>query len=241
MDTVTVGSKVAYLTIQEIYTKDFGTYRKKVAVCLCDCGNNTSPNLADVKSGKTQSCGCYKAKATSSRLTSHGLSKNILYQAWVDMIRRCTNPDYADFHNYGGRGITVCEEWCLTPNQFIIDMLPSHIEGFDLDREDNNGNYCKENCRWVSRKVNLRNKRKQSDSSSKYRGVCYHKTKDKWTAFIVDENGSQIWLKRYDSEKEAAVVSYKAFKEYYGFWPKYCEDHLEELGLMEEQWQIVMT
>ena len=234
MNTFEVGSKVAYLTIQEIYTKDFGTYRKKVAVCLCDCGNTTSPNLQDLRKGSTLSCGCHRNRVSAERLQTHGLSKEPIYQAWVDMVRRCTNPEYADFHNYGGRGISVCEGWLLTPKQFIDDMSSTYVKGYDLDREDNNGNYCKENCRWVSRKVNLRNKRKSNDTTSKYRGVCYHKTKDKWTAFILDEDGNQIWLKRHDSEKEAAIVSYKAHFEYYGFWPKYCEDHLLELGLMED-------
>jgi hypothetical protein len=234
MSTFEVGDKVNYLTIQEIYTKDFGTYRKKVAVCLCDCGKETSPNLQDIKKGSTVSCGCHRNKVSAERLTTHGLSKDVIYQAWVDMVKRCTNPEYPDFHNYGGRGIGVCDEWLLTPKQFIEDMSPTYIKGYDLDREDNEGNYCKENCRWVTRKVNLRNKRKQSDTTSKYRGVSYHKTKDKWTAFILDEDGNQIWLKRHDSEKEAAIVSYKAHFEYYGFWPKYCEDHLIELGLMED-------
>lgn len=234
MNTPTVGDKVNYLTIQEIYTKDFGTYRKKVAVCVCECGKPTTPNLSDIKSGKVVSCGCYRLKALAEANTTHGLTKHPLYQAWSDMIRRCTNPEYADFHNYGGRGISVSSAWLVTPNQFIEDMFPTYVKGYDLDREDNNGNYCKENCRWVTRKENIRNKRKASDTSSKYRGVSYHKTKDKWTAFIVDQDGNQIWLKRHDSEKEAAVVSYKAHFDYYGFWPKYCEDHLIELGLMED-------
>lgn len=234
MSSFEVGIKVENLTIQEIFTKDFGTYRKKVAVCLCDCGNMTSPNLADIKSGKTVSCGCYRNKISGERLETHGLTSNPLYNVWHDMVIRCTNPNHGSYHNYGGRGITICPEWLGSPAQFIEDMLPTYSKGLDIDREDNDGNYCKENCRWVTRKVNIRNKRKPSNTSSKYRGVCYHKTKDKWTAFIVDEDGKQIWLKRHNSEKEAAVVSYKAHKEYYGFWPKYCEDHLFELGLMEE-------
>lgn len=228
-----VGDKIGRLFIKDVYQKDFGTYKKKVAVCECECGNEVLPMLSDIRAGKTLSCGCLSKDIASERAI-HGLSKHPLYHVWRGMLSRCYDTSHKSYVNYGGRGISVCAEWRFDVSKFIEDMYPNYEKGLDLDREDNDGNYCQDNCRWVARKVNLRNKRPPSDVSSKYKGVSFHKTKEKWTAFILDVNGKQIWLGRHSSEKEAARISYKAHKEYYGYWPPYCDEHLEELSLMED-------
>ena len=79
------------------------------------------------------------------------------YVLWKAMIQRCTDLNSRDYISYGGRGITVCKHWCTFIN-FLEDMgeIPS---GYQIDRINNNGNYCKSNCRWVTSKVNSRNKR----------------------------------------------------------------------------------
>lgn len=229
-----VGDKVERLQILEVYQKDFGTYKKKVAHCVCDCGNEITPMLGDIRSGKTSSCGCLAKELVSVRATKHGKSGHPLYSVWQDMLRRCYDQDHNSYSNYGGRGITVCDEWKSDVSAFIEDMYSDYKKGLDIDRENNNGNYCRLNCRWVTRQVNLRNKRPPIEVSSRYKGVSFHKTKEKWTAFILDSEGKQIWLGRHTSEQLAAKVSYKAHKEYYGYWPPYCEDHLEELELLED-------
>lgn len=77
---------------------------------------------------------------------------------WRAMKARCSNPKVKEFHNYGGRGIAVCDKW-LKLRGFLEDMQPSYSSGLTLDRIDVDGNYCKENCRWVSRGEQQRNRR----------------------------------------------------------------------------------
>jgi len=90
---------------------------------------------------------------------THGLSYTPEYRAWQMMRLRCTVPTNRAYANYGGRGITVCERWLDSPENFIADMGPKPSPAHELDREDNDKGYSPENCRWVTRTVNDRNRR----------------------------------------------------------------------------------
>lgn len=125
--------------------------------CRCSCGTIKDVFKGNVVSGKSVSCGCKRNEETRKRETVHGMSKTLTYKTWASMINRCTNSNESCFKFYGGRGIRVCERWMDFVN-FYNDM-GEKPNGFSLDRIDPNGNYELNNCRWVSIKVQQRNKR----------------------------------------------------------------------------------
>lgn len=127
---------------------------KKKWVCRCDCGNETSVFQENLKAGRTVSCGCHNL--TKSK--THGLTLHPLYGTWLTMVHRCTNPKHAQYHNYGGRGITVCDRWLASFPAFLEDM-GQRPKGYTLERLDNDKGYCKENCVWAPWESQVVNKR----------------------------------------------------------------------------------
>lgn len=107
----------------------------------CDCGNKKISKFYRVSSGHTKSCGCLTEK--------HRKSKSRTYIIWSGIKQRCLNKNIKNYNKYGGRGITICKEWKDSFETFYKDMgeAPS---GKSLDRINNNGNYCKSNCRWAT-------------------------------------------------------------------------------------------
>lgn len=135
-------------------------------LCRCDCGNNTIVPTNQLNSGNTRSCGCMRDSLISQVNKSHGKShKSRLYNVWVGMRQRCNDKNHKSYHNYGGRGISVCDEW----SDFSCFEKWSLENGYDetanygdctLDRIDVDGNYAPSNCRWADAKVQAANRRK---------------------------------------------------------------------------------
>lgn len=122
--------------------------------CICDCGKSTVVCRPGLIQGRTQSCGCLH-KEISSKISqnynkTHGESRGIKeYRAWHSMKDRCLCKNNTNYHNYGGRGITVCSRWLESYENFLTDMGRCP-DGMSLDRLDNMKGYDKNNCRWAT-------------------------------------------------------------------------------------------
>lgn len=127
--------------------------------CLCDCGNVIVISSNNLRSGHTKSCGCFALEMKKKNATKHNMCKSRIYKEWNRMIDRCRNTKSVEAHRYVLRGITVCDEW---KNSFETFMLWSLENGYDdnlsIDRIDNDKGYSPDNCRWVDRKTQCRNK-----------------------------------------------------------------------------------
>lgn len=131
-------------------------------LCECDCGQQIVVLVSNLKSGHTKSCGCLQKQLVAERSVTHGMSTTSLYGVWNTMRQRCTNPNNRKYANYGGRGITVCDDWLNSFDSFYahVSKLPHFDEeGYSLDRINNNGHYEPNNVRWATDKEQQNNKR----------------------------------------------------------------------------------
>ncbi|MFB5758921.1 hypothetical protein [Paenibacillus medicaginis] len=155
-------------------SKTKGTYW----LCQCNCENKTIKSViaSDLKNGKNMSCGCLHKEIH----TRHGMANSRLYKTFIDMKSRCLNSIHKSFHNYGGRGVKVCNEW-LDHNHGFNNFYNWAIrngyeDNLSIDRIDVNGNYEPSNCRWVTMQIQQNNKR-----NSRY--ICINdvmKTASQW-------------------------------------------------------------
>ena len=128
-------------------------------LCKCDCGNEVKAITARLKNGHVKSCGCLSREITSKTKKTHGESKTKIYEVWCHMKARCYYPQTLNFHRWGGRGIRVCDDWKESFESFKNWAIENgYQDNLTLDRIDLNGNYEPQNCRWISRKEQSRNR-----------------------------------------------------------------------------------
>ena len=125
-------------------------------LCRCECGKEAVLHGPSLRHGKTKSCVTCNNRKMAEENKLHDLSRTSTYKIWSAMKQRIKNPKCKAYNRYGGRGIKMCPRWEIFEN-FLEDM-GIRPKGLDLDRIDNNGDYCKENCRWISHKENCQNR-----------------------------------------------------------------------------------
>lgn len=129
--------------------------------CKCDCGNTVRIASYDLRRGHTKSCGCLKAEIVRTVNIKHGLSYTAIRSTYVNMKNRCYNPNYHLFHRYGGRGITVCDEWLGSDglvNFYDWAVSNGYDSSLSIDRIDNDKGYSPDNCRWTTPEIQSNNR-----------------------------------------------------------------------------------
>ena len=172
------------------------------------CGTNFKANTYDINRGNTKSCGCYQKRRVSETHKTHGKRYIRLYNIWTEIKYRTLNPKHKNYNDYGGRGITIWEEWKNDFMSFYNWALSNGYEenkGLSIDRIDNEGNYCPENCRWTTKTIQCRNQRIPKNNKSGFKGVCYYKNNNKYVAYIK-VNRKRIHLGYFQTAVEGAIA-----------------------------------
>ena len=182
----------------------------------CKCTKEVVLRLGSVKNGNTKSCGCWNIE----RVTKHGHAGSTTkpeiartFRIWKGMKARCLNPNNKDFERYGAVGITVCPEWTLFAN-FLRDMgeCPTDLS---IDRIDNAKGYSPENARWATTSTQNINRGGRKNSSSRFKGVSWSKSNQKWKSDIKFK-GRSYFLGYFTSEIVAARAYNEGAKKYHG-------------------------
>lgn len=176
---------------------------------ICDCGGRTTARTDVVKSGHTSSCGCLYKETRGVAATTHGNYNHPLYGIYYGMMDRCYNEKSGGYCNYGGRGITVCDRWRESFENFLHDMGDRPSDKHSIDRIDVDGNYEQSNCRWLTAKGQANNR--TNNVYVDYLGRRY--TTAEFSELIgMDLSTTGRWLRLGLTGDEIKVVNDNTFK-----------------------------
>jgi len=159
--------------------------------CKCECGKDKITTSYHLKSGKCRSCGCAAG--------THHKCRTPEYRTWNGMVNRCHNTKNGSYHRYGARGISVCDSWRWSFENFLKDMGEKPADEYSIDRVDNEGDYTKENCRWATKREQANNRR--SSYNITHDGVTL--TQIQWARRLkINQPTLSRWLKNGMSFKD---------------------------------------
>ena len=192
-----------------MFITESSKYKVRYGIFKCGfCGTEFKTVIHNVKNGNTKSCGCHRKRRSIETHKTHGLRATRLYYIWGNIKRRTLNPKHKHYNDYGGRGITICEEWKNDFMSFYNWALSNGYEenkGLSIDRIDNDGNYEPSNCRWTTKTIQTRNQRIRKNNTSGYKGVSFVKDRNKYTSYIyVDKN--KVFLGEFPTPIEGAIA-----------------------------------
>lgn len=152
-----IGQRFGHLTViarADLTNRSPSEKGRAYWICRCDCGTIKEISTKHLRTRRTTSCGCLVQIGTPP---THGESHTRLYNIWLGMRKRCYFKKHKYYHRYGGRGITVCDEWRDNFASFRNWALShGYTDTLTIDRIDNDGNYCPENCQWLTQSENTK-------------------------------------------------------------------------------------
>ncbi len=174
-----------------MFATESSKQKKRYGIYKCGfCGTEFKADTGNIKSNHTKSCGCHRKRTTSETHKTHGLRSTRLYNIWSNIKDRTLNPKNKRYSDYGGRGTTLCEEWLDVQNFYDWAMSNGYSDELSIDRIDNDGNYCSENCRWTTQTIQSRNQRIRKNNTSGFKGVSFSKDNNSFRVKISVNNKS---------------------------------------------------